>query len=114
EKYGENLTEMLKRCRKAKIEPVFCTLPPIDETAYFERHERERYDEAGGLEKVVASYRAVMLQVAKKKKVPVVDLNQLLVNTPEWQHRDGVHPSPKGNEIIAKLVAEVVGELIEE
>jgi lysophospholipase L1-like esterase len=111
-KYESNLSEMVDRCESAGAKVVICTIPPINSKQYFTRHSREAFEAAGGLEKVVADYRAAALAVAKTKQVPVVDLNQLLLKTPEWLSGDGVHPTDAGNEIIAKLVGEVVGPMI--
>ena len=50
--------------------------------------------------------------MAVAKRVPLVDLNSLLAKEPEWMHRDGVHPSPAGNAIIAKHVSRAVAPLV--
>src|SRR4051812_6352009 len=78
EKYQANLSEIASQCAKAGARVVFCTIPPINEEAYFKRHAREKFDAAGGMKKVLADYRAAAIKVADAQKAPVVDLNQLL------------------------------------
>ena len=113
ERYAANLTTMVETCERLGIKTVLCTLPPIDTEAYFKRTPRENFDAAGGLANVVESYRAAALRVAEAKRVPVVDLNRLLVAHPEWMHADGVHPTtPEGNRLIAQFVAAAVAQLI--
>ncbi len=113
DRYEANLTTMVETCERQGIKAVICTLPPINAEPYFQRTARENFDAAGGLDHVIESYRAAALRVAEAKRVPVVDLNRLLADHPEWMHRDGVHPStPTGNKLIARFVAEVVGDLL--
>jgi lysophospholipase L1-like esterase len=113
DEYEANLGSMIDQCRAIGAEPVICTIPPIDETAYFKRHAKAPFDKAGGLEKVLASYRAAAMHVGETKNVAVVDLHQLLLKEPQWMSADGVHPTEKGNQIIAALVEKSVRPLIE-
>ncbi|MDP4646380.1 MAG: GDSL-type esterase/lipase family protein [Akkermansiaceae bacterium] len=112
-KYEENLKRMVDECRKINAKVVICTLPPIDEKTFFERHETKEFDKLGGLNKILASYRETAIKVAESEKLPVVDLNKKLAEQPEWLSKDGVHPSPEGNEIIAHLIGEAVAPLLE-
>ena len=112
EQFEKNLEEMVKRSRKAGAEVVMCTLPPINEKKYFTRHKLEDFIAHGGLKKLLADYRGATMNVAKRNKVPLVDLNQVLENHPKWISPDGVHPSKEGTAIIAKLVAEKVKPLL--
>lgn len=112
-KYEENLKQMVDECKKINARVVVCTLPPIDENAFFERHETAEYDKLGGLTNILESYRQAVLKLARTESIPVVDLNKKLSEKPEWMGKDGVHPSPEGNRIIARLIAEAVVHLIE-
>jgi len=51
------------------------------------------------------------VKVAANRHLPLVDLNHELLNEPQWLGPDGVHPTPAGNEIIARLVAKAVEPL---
>lgn len=111
-KYAENLVQMIDACRASNAKAIICTLPPINEETYFTRHETNKYDGEGGLTVMIGNYRQAAIKVASENKVSLVDLNHLLPKTPQWLSHDGVHPSPKGCEIIAGLVAEAVRPLL--
>jgi lysophospholipase L1-like esterase len=111
--YQANLDRMVGECRKVGAKVVICTLPPINETAYFTRHETTPYDEAGGAAEIWQSYRAAATAVAAKHKLPLVDLNATLRDE-DWLSRDGVHPSEKGCRIIAARIAAAVAPLVKE
>jgi lysophospholipase L1-like esterase len=112
EKYEANLTAIAAACEKAGARVAFCTPPPINEEPYFTRHKKAPFDAAGGLQKVLADYRATVVKVADARKAPVVDLNELLKARPEWMAPDGVHPTAEGTKLIAKEVARVVEPLL--
>lgn len=114
EEYETNLGQIAARIRQAdpKTRILLATMPPIDPGPYYQRHPKEKYEPAGGLEKVVARYREAAIRVGKSTSVPVLDLNLELEGRPEWMSRDGVHPSPRGNEIIARLVAGALAPLL--
>ena len=111
--YQENLQKIIKGCRKQNAQVVLCTLPPIESQAYFTRHDRKLFQVEGGLKQMISGYRKTAVEVAEQANVPLVDLNHLLKKEPSWLSKDGVHPSPAGNAIIAKHVAEVVGPLLD-
>ena len=111
-KYRSNLEEMVAKCRGIDARVVICTLPPIEHTAFFTRHEREPFEALGGLERMIQSYRDAAMEVGASQNVQVVDLNGLLVNEPTWMSKDGVHPSDDGNAIIAKHISKAVAPFI--
>lgn len=112
DEYEANLGELVERCQKAGAKVLLGTMPPISPEPYYKRHPREKYEPLGGLERIVESYRAAALRVATAKGAQPLDLNQLLRAKPEWMNPDGVHPSPRGKEIIAELVARELGPLL--
>jgi lysophospholipase L1-like esterase len=103
---------MIGRAEGISARAVLCTVPPINPEPYFTRHAREPFAAAGGLAQVLANYRAAVLRLGVELGLPVVDLAQDLTASPEWLSADGVHPSPAGNTIIARLVAEKVAPLL--
>jgi len=113
EDYQTNLQKMIDNCRSIQAKVALCTLPPINQEKYFTSHEIQTYEAAGGLDKLIQGYRAAATKVAKANNVPLVDLNQLLEETPNWIHKDGVHPAPQGNRIIAGHVAKSVAALLQ-
>ncbi len=110
--YENNISTIVDRCIESGAKVVLGTMPPIDPKPYFTRHVKKKFDAAGGLEKQIGDYRAAALRVGKAKRIPVVDLNQLLLKEPKWMNADGVHPTEEGNRIIAKLFAKEVRPLI--
>ena len=111
EKFQENLTAMVVASQEGGAEVVLCTLPPIDAEPYFKRHDKAVFDQAGGLESLIADYCAITIDVAKTNGAALVDLNQLLAKD-DWISPDGVHPSDRGNAIIAGHVAAAVRPLL--
>jgi lysophospholipase L1-like esterase len=103
--YEKNLEVIIERCNDAGAKVVLGTMPPIDAGAYFKRHIKEKFDAAGGLEKLVEQYRQAALRASKTHNVPVVDLNRLLAKESGWRREDGVHPTDKGNRTLARLFA---------
>lgn len=114
EKFRANLTKMVNACQKIDCQVVLCTLPPINSQAFFQRHDREVFEQAGGLEKLIQDYRGITCDVANMNQVTLVDLNQQLAQEPEWLSSDGVHPSEMGNAIIAKHITRAVRPLLKE
>lgn len=114
EQYQKNLEQMIEQSQKIGAKEIVCTPPPINPEPYFKRHKRENIDAEGGLEKVLAKYRAAAIGAADAKKATLVDLNQLLAKQKqeEWLSADGVHPSPKGKEMIAGYVGDALKPLI--
>lgn len=112
EQFAENLRQMIAACQAVQAQVVLCTLPPIKYDTYFTRHETTEFERRGGLHKIVKDMRKAVIQVGKEFDLPVVDLNKQLQKTPEWMHKDGVHPSPQGNRIIAELVAQKLKPLL--
>ena len=92
---------------------VLGTIPPIDAKPYYTRHDKEKFDAAGGLEKLLEKYRAAALHAGKMHNVPVVDLNQLLASEQGWRKEDGVHPTAEGNRLLAKLFSEHIKKALE-
>ena len=44
--------------------------------------------------------------------LPATELHAKLAATPQWLSADGVHPTPEGNAILARLFAEAVRPLL--
>ena len=113
EKYQANLKTMIEACRKQQARVVICTLPPINSGKYFERHETDPYDAAGGLSSLIKLYQEAAIRMAAYHEIPLVDLQQLLADDPNWMSGDGVHPSEQGCAIIAKHVADAVAPILD-
>jgi lysophospholipase L1-like esterase len=114
EQYQKNLEQMIDQSQKIGAKVIVCTPPPINPEPYFKRHKKEKIEAEGGLEKVLAKYRAAAIAAAETKKATVVDLNQLFgkQKQEEWLSTDGVHPSEKGKAMIATYVGEAIKPLL--
>ena len=114
EKFRANLTKMVTECQKIGCEVVLCTLPPIDAKAFFTRHDKDVFENNGGLASLIEDYRVITSAVAAANNASLVDLNSLLADESKFLSKDGVHPSEVGNELLAKHVAAVVGPLLKD
>jgi lysophospholipase L1-like esterase len=113
DRYAANLAEMNDACRAAGASVVVCTIPPIDATRYFTRHDKAAFDKAGGLDALLKQYREAATRTAKDRNVPVVDLPTALAAAgADWSTLDGVHPTETGAQTLARLVAEAVKPLL--
>ncbi len=110
--YESNLRAIVQRCVGRGATVVVCTLPPVIAERYFERHPKAHYDAEGGLEKVLLRYRDAALRVAESLGVPGLDLYRALDSDLSTFGACGVHPTPKGEETIASLVAEKLRPLL--
>ena len=110
--YSANLKTMIDNCRAQQAKVILCTLPPINSEKFFERHDKETFVAAGGIDASIENYRMAATKVALANSVPLVDLNLLLQKTPNWLSHDGVHPSKQGTAIIAGHVAKSVAPLL--
>lgn len=112
EQFEANLAKMVQACQTVGVNVVLCTIPPINAEAYFKRHEKDKFDAAGGLEAVLEQYRATVRTLTQQKAIPLVDLAQALPKRPEWLNEDGVHPSKEGVQILAEEIAKTVKPLL--
>ena len=113
DEYERNLETIIARCNAVGAKVVLGTIPPIDPKPYFTRHDKVKFDAAGGFEKLVEQYRAAALRVGKSHNVPVLDLNRLLANERGWRKEDGVHPTAEGNRLLAKLFSGPLKKVLE-
>ena len=109
--YKKNLESIIEQCLAIQAQPILCTPPPIREETYFKRHELEDYEQAGGLQELLDTYSEAVREIASTQQLPLVDLKNNLAES-TWMHPDGVHPSPDGNAIIAKYIAQSLRPLL--
>ncbi len=117
-RFQADLEKMVAECRKRGATPILGTLLPIIAAPYYTRHPKEFYDPEGGLEAILARYRAATQTVAREMKVSLVDMNQLIAGDERHLKPDGVHPNEAGEEAIAKHFLEALkrtqaGEVVE-
>lgn len=98
DQYQLNITEIINRTQAAGVKVLILTATPIKENQNDDN-------------KKLVDYNAFLLQVAKDKKCPVVDLNSMFWAELREPHlpkppgnyltNDGVHMNPLGNELMA-------------
>lgn len=87
--FRANLVEMADRVRTFGGEPFLCTLTPSYRSA---EHGQD-----------VARYNAVLRDVAESEAVTVIDVREF-VHEPTHLMTDGLHLSPEGHRVYAKVV----------
>ncbi len=100
-RFSEDLEEMVALCRERGATPILGTLLPIMDVPYYTRHPKEFYEPEGGLEAILARYRAATIGVATEQEVALVDMNQLISGDTQHLKPDGVHPNKAGETAIA-------------
>lgn len=123
-RFQGNLEEMVETLQEKRITPLLLTLPSVVRSGMtYEALEREHvvfpyYAGAYSVEKFLSlhgSYNSAIRRTAVKYNVPVVDLDAIF-NTYNkddlfW---DTMHPSVKGQRVIAESLLDAVGELVEQ
>ncbi len=114
--YRSNLRTMVTRLKAKGIKPLLICPPPADTTYLYERHDRKAYAEMPN--EKMDSVRNIIKELAVENNCGYVDVYDAFVklNVPKHNSddyirneinsnaRDGVHPTPKGYDLIAKAV----------
>jgi lysophospholipase L1-like esterase len=103
--YKKNITEIIDKAQAAGVKPVILTATVI----------QEKLDNPENAK--LASYNDFLRSLAKEKKVPLADLNQMFqeeikkANKPDQKvlTGDGVHMNPAGNRLMATGVLKALG-----
>ena len=121
--FEKNCTTLIQKIRAAGAEAVFIEPPPCFDPFVLKRHSAAFFQDGSPSEKIRA-YRAALRSVCEREHVPVVAVYETFLNkgsigeskdswlqNPENSGRsDGVHPTAKGNQAIADLVAQCLAE----
>ncbi|MCE5239331.1 GDSL-type esterase/lipase family protein [bacterium] len=115
EQFREKLTELVGRVQATGAQTLLASVTPVLDEYYFDRHPREWYPE--GLKPVLERYGAVIGEVARTTRSPLVDLSGLdpatQIRNPENSGlRDGVHPNAAGYAVIAAAYAKALAPLL--
>lgn len=113
--FRANITAICRRIRDAGAIPVLLTFPPIiDEQHCWGGLFRER----GGPDAGVEDYRAAMRDLARELDCGLVDIDRAVRRVMATEGRgaaivsDGVHLTPRGNEVIADEVFQGLDSLL--
>lgn len=113
EQYGQNLTEIVEKLRKAKIHPVLMTEPRWGDKATpngVGEHPNVRLEQ----------YVKVCREVAEQTKTPLIDHFQIWTDKNKsgtdigtWTI-DQCHPNPEGHRILADAIVPVLKKVLEQ
>lgn len=110
DKYIANLEWMTERARKAGVKTLICTIHRVAEEPLYKRHKRESYGDEGPNGKITR-YNIAIRKLAKEKNVLLADFADVVEKVPEYGRivsADGVHLTPAGHELLAKVFISVV------
>jgi lysophospholipase L1-like esterase len=110
--FGEALRFMVRETRAEGAVPVLLSLVPVIPELYYLRHQRELYEQYGGIEAHWQSYDLTIRRIAEEEAIPLVDLQEVLGDSLEVTlGSDGAHPSAVGHEILARELFRTIGDL---
>ena len=104
EQYRDGLSKTVAAVKKhaGDTKLIWATTTPVRERSDLETFA-ERTDRVKVRNKLAA-------EIMIKHKVPTDDLFELVIDYADWQSKDGVHFNVKGNEALAKQVAESISQ----
>jgi len=123
--YEKNLREIIVRLQAANAGVILMTIAPCLDACLRQRHGEAFFREQSPSRKVEAA-NAIIRRIAEERKLPLVDIHQLLVDAaggigeqPECPVRnlancgeaDGVHLTPVGYALVAGVVYRRIREL---
>ena len=116
--YRKNVETLVDRIQKGGAKVLLVTPPPCIPELLFTRHDPEKFADQSPVERM-AEVRELLIDVSKKKDIPLVDFHQHLIeheladdqkgsvirNVANSGAKDGVHLTPQGYELLAELIA---------
>ncbi len=116
------LSSMTDEVKKQGGSAVLMTLPPLDPDRYFkwiskgdEKRAKNILNWLGSVSKIYwwqEKYNAAVLNIAHEKQLEVIDVRSTFLDRPDFREylcEDGIHPNEKGQELIAGVVRNHVG-----
>lgn len=121
ENFKKTLGSMADTVKKEGGRAVLMNLPPLDPDRYFRwitLGDGERaaniLEWLGSVSKIYwwqEKYNAAVLKLAREKKLDVIDIRAEFLDNPDFREylcEDGIHPNEKGQQLIARAVAQYV------
>lgn len=119
ENYRKNVITLIDKIQAADAKVVLITPPPCIPELLFNRHDSKKYADQSPNERM-QEVRTILLTIAKQKHIPIIDFHQYLIqnkiaddkktsvlrNIANTGIKDGVHLTPQGYQLLAKLVAQ--------
>lgn len=122
QQFQSNLHFFIERLTSICCRIILCTINPViegDENSYYySRHPQSHYQNPSGINAWIRWYSDIVRKIAKDYNLFLADVNHefqaytsqggslqdLLVSLEDYHLDDGVHPNPKGHQIIAHLI----------
>jgi lysophospholipase L1-like esterase len=109
--FADNLTEMIRLCRKQGVVPVLLTAPTSHRRGHEPAYLAERHiEDLNDLVPLHQRYVEIVREVAARERVPLCDLalrfQELLAQEPADQYfqADGIHLLPQGDAKVAEYL----------
>ncbi|MCH9656349.1 MAG: SGNH/GDSL hydrolase family protein [Planctomycetes bacterium] len=119
ENYRKNVITLIDKIQAGGAKVVLITPPPCIPELLFNRHDPKKFADQSPVERM-QEVRTILLETSKQKKIPLIDFHQYLIqhkiadqkkssilrNIANTGIKDGVHLTPAGYQLLAKLVAQ--------
>jgi len=117
--YRKNVNTLIDKIQAIGAQVLLMTPPPCIPELLFNRHDSKKYADQAPNERM-QEVRSVLLEISQTRKIPLIDFHDYLVqhniadsnktsvlrNPANSGIKDGVHLTPAGYQLLAKLVAE--------
>lgn len=117
--YKKNVNTLIDRIEASGAKVLLMTPPPCIPELLFTRHDPAKFSDQSP-EKRMQEVRSILLGISKKRKIPLIDFHQYLIqnkiadqqkasvirNVANSGLKDGVHLTPEGYQLLAKLIAQ--------
>ncbi|QDV49458.1 SGNH/GDSL hydrolase family protein [Gimesia fumaroli] len=117
--YQKNVNTLIDKIDGSGAKVLLMTPPPCIPELLFSRHDSKKYADQSPNERM-QEVRSVLLDISKKRKIPLVDFHDYLIehniadnnktsvlrNPANSGIKDGVHLTPAGYQLLSKLVTE--------
>ncbi|WP_339735367.1 SGNH/GDSL hydrolase family protein [uncultured Gimesia sp.] len=117
--YRKNVNTLIDKIQTSGVKVLLMTPPPCIPELLFSRHNPRKYKDQSPVERM-QEVRSVLLEISQKRKIPLIDFHNYLIdhniadtkktsvlrNRANSGIKDGVHLTPAGYQLLAKLVAE--------
>lgn len=113
--FEENISYMVRQLKERNVKVVLMTSVPVIQTFFYERNDKELYNDKGGVRLWQNSYNEIVRRIAVKENVQLIDNYKNAIykagnatdgalNKSGLIDRTGTHWSPRGAEMIAYSV----------
>ncbi|QDU11486.1 SGNH/GDSL hydrolase family protein [Gimesia aquarii] len=117
--YKQNVNTLIDRIEASGAKVLLMTPPPCIPELLFSRHDPENFSDQSPVERM-QEVRSILLDISQKRKIPLLDFHQYLIqnkiadqqktsvirNVANSGLKDGVHLTPQGYQLLAKLIAQ--------